>query len=199
MTPSDVRPAASVKERLRRERLAARDALPTPVRAEASLAIADRAAVHLRGHIAGRIVAGYWPIRSEADPRPLMAALERHGARLALPVVAHPTLRFRAYHTGDALIAAGFGTFGPPEGAEEVAPDLLLMPCAAFDRSGNRIGYGAGHYDRAIAALRVERHGRPPDLVALAFSVQEVAHVPAEPHDRILDAIVTEREWVAPA
>jgi 5-formyltetrahydrofolate cyclo-ligase len=69
-------------------------------------------------------------------------------------------------------------------------PAVMLVPLSAFDGRGHRIGYGAGHYDRAIARL-IDK-GVAPRLIGLGFSCQEVDSVPAEPHDRPLDAILTE-------
>lgn len=191
-------PAADRKAALRRACLARRDGLPPAVRAAASHAIAANALLLPQlGHgSAEGAVAGYWPIRSEVDPRPLMTVLASRGTALCLPVVAEPTLRFRAYAPGDPLHDAGFGTRGPSPEALEVSPRVLLVPCVAFDRDGGRLGYGAGHYDRALA--RLAAHG-PVIAIALAFAAQEVEQVPAEAHDRPLDAIVTEREWVSPA
>ncbi len=71
----------------------------------------------------------------------------------------------------------------------------MIVPLAAFDRRGHRIGYGAGHYDRAIA--RALSDGHPLLTVGVAFSVQEIPLIPDEPHDRPLDWIVTECEIIA--
>jgi 5-formyltetrahydrofolate cyclo-ligase len=67
---------------------------------------------------------------------------------------------------------------------------VMLVPLAAFDIRGHRIGYGAGYYDRAIAGL-MEKNMRPR-LIGIAFDCQEVAGVPDEPHDVQLDAMLTE-------
>lgn len=137
------------------------------------------------------VVSGYWPIRSEADPRPLLDAVRVAGIAVALPILLDATvLRFRQWNVGALLMPAGFGTLGPGPDAPEVMPDVVLLPLAAFDRTGHRIGYGKGHYDRAIAWLAAS--ARRPLLIGLAFSSQEVESVPAEPHDVALDAIVTE-------
>jgi 5-formyltetrahydrofolate cyclo-ligase len=80
----------------------------------------------------------------------------------------------------------------PPPGAPIAEPDLILVPLVAFDRRGHRLGYGRGYYDRAIAAARA--NGRRVPLVGLAFAVQEVELIPAEPHDVRLDWVVTERD-----
>ena len=86
--------------------------------------------------------------------------------------------------------AGGFGTTGPGGDAEILDPDILLVPLSVFDGEGQRIGYGAGHYDRAIARLHAK--GRQPVLIGIAFDCQEVASVPAEPHDVALHAVLTE-------
>lgn len=77
----------------------------------------------------------------------------------------------------------------PGSAALEVLPDVLLMPLAAYDRAGNRIGYGKGHYDTAITAIEKQRAVL---CIGLAFEAQEVDHIPAEPHDKRLDGVLTE-------
>jgi 5-formyltetrahydrofolate cyclo-ligase len=139
----------------------------------------------------GTVISGFWPIRSEADIRPLMAHFRTRGARLCLPVVLdRETIIFRELVVGAPVIKTGFGTIGPGPEAAALDPDILLVPLSAFDRAGHRIGYGAGHYDRAIDRLKAK--GRVPRLIGIAFDCQEVASVPAEPHDVALDAILTE-------
>ncbi|QKV20439.1 5-formyltetrahydrofolate cyclo-ligase [Oricola thermophila] len=177
------------KRRIRAETLARRDALPVDIRIEKSLAMADHGAAI--AFDPGTVVSGFWPIRSEADIRPLMFAMRERGARLCLPVVLdRETIVFRELVRGAEMVDTGFGTAGPGEEAEILDPRLMLVPLSAFDARGNRIGYGAGHYDRAIA--RLADRGMKPRLVGVAFRCQEVESVPAEPHDVPLDAILTE-------
>jgi len=138
-------------------------------------------------------LAGYVPIRSELDPSLVLREAHAAGSALALPAVTGPTaIVFRRWQPGEALIAGRFGTRAPALSAAIVEPDLILVPLVAFDRSGTRLGYGRGFYDRAVAALHA-RGNRPP-LVGIAFSVQEVPRIPREPHDIRLDWIVTESE-----
>jgi 5-formyltetrahydrofolate cyclo-ligase len=177
-----------IKAGLRRQCLSRRDALDPAFRAAAS----GRAAHHVLHVLAARepaTVSGFLPIRSEIDPRPAMDALAARGHRLALPCVTPEGLVFRLWSPGDPLRRVGFGLSEPEPSAKAVDPDILLVPLAAFDSRGHRIGYGAGHYDRAIARLS---RGSRPFTVGLAFAVQRVAHVPDEPHDQPLDAVVTE-------
>lgn len=180
----------STKAALRRRTLKARDRLSIKWRAEASLTI-DRIGAPLIDIADGEIVSGFFPIRSEVDIRPLMSSLAEKGARLCLPVVKdRQTLEFRELVHDADLVETGFGTIGPGPEATVLHPQLMLVPLAAFDRTGHRIGYGAGYYDRAIAALRLA--GRAPRLVGVAFDVQEVDAVPHDSHDIAMPAILTE-------
>lgn len=178
------------KAELRVERLALRDALSVEERAAKSLAMAEAGADGL-SFAPGTVLSGFMPIRSEADTRPLMEALRNKGARLCLPVILdRETIVFREFVRGAELVKTGFGTSGPDEGATILDPHILLVPLSAFDGRGHRIGYGAGHYDRAIAKLHAK--GLNPVLVGIAFDCQEVPSVPAEAHDVALDAVLTE-------
>ncbi|MEL7029156.1 MAG: 5-formyltetrahydrofolate cyclo-ligase [Pseudomonadota bacterium] len=137
-------------------------------------------------------IAGYWPIRDEVDPRPLMQALRTAGASLALPVVtdADAPLEFRFFGAEAELEVGVFGVRHPPLSAAAVRPSILLVPMLAFDRTGRRLGYGGGYYDRTLAALRgaVET-----TAIGLAFAAQEVDALPAGPLDQPLDWIATEK------
>lgn len=178
------------KASIRSTVLARRDALALGDRIEMSLAMAE--AAEELSFDPGTVIAGYLPIRSEPDLRPLLARLRERGARLCLPVVLdRQTIVFRDFVRGAELTSTGFGTSGPGADAELLDPDILLMPLASFDPSGNRLGYGAGHYDRAIAKLRAK--GRSPRLIGTAYSLQQVDEVPAEIHDVPLDMILTEQ------
>ena len=179
------------KAQLRREALARRDAMGEAERIEASLAVADRCLEEITAGTAA-IVAGFLPIRSEIDVRPLMMGLADHGARLCVPAIVEGELQFRHLVRGAPLEPQGFGTYAPGPDAAVLDPTLMLVPLAAFDRRGGRIGYGRGYYDRAIARLRAK--GGSPFLVGVGFAVQEVEAVPMAGHDVPLPLIVTERE-----
>ncbi|CAN7395512.1 5-formyltetrahydrofolate cyclo-ligase [Rhizobium rhizogenes] len=184
MTPKEL------KARYRNERLAARDAIPPDERIEKGLAMLVHAGDAIEVE-PGAIVSGFLPIRSEADIRPLMARLRERGARLCVPVILDKlTIVFRELVPGAPLVPTGFGTAGPGPEAAVLDPEVMLVPLSAFDGTGHRIGYGAGHYDRAID--RLHQKGLNPHLIGIAFDCQEVPSVPAEPHDVRLDAILTE-------
>ncbi|MFN4272403.1 MAG: 5-formyltetrahydrofolate cyclo-ligase [Aliihoeflea sp.] len=183
-------PATTEKKSLRAQALARRDGLDPQWRVEASLRIAETGDKAIECQ-AGDIVSGFWPMRSEVDLRPLMFALRKKGARLCLPAILDKeTIVFRELVRGAEMVDMGFGTVGPGEDAAILDPTIMLVPLAAFDGYGQRIGYGGGYYDRAIA--RLHERGLHPLLIGIAFDCQEVARVPAEPHDVPLPAILTE-------
>ena len=138
------------------------------------------------------VVAAYVPVGGEADPVALVEAARHAGCRLALPhVVDRATpLRFLAWDPDVVLAAGPFNLTQPAAYAEELAPDVILTPLVGFDRSGNRVGQGAGHYDRAFAAHPAAWR------VGVASSVQEVARLTPDPWDVPLHAVVTEKEWM---
>ena len=166
-----------------------RDALDNEERAGAAQAIAARG---LPVEIArGTIVSGYSPIKSEIDPMPLLRKLAAKGARLALPAVMArgKSLAFRAWSPDDRLMLGPLGILEPSPAAAELVPDIMLVPLAAFDSSGHRIGYGAGHYDYTLAHLR---KAKAVISIGLAFAAQEIEAVPALAHDERLDYVLTE-------
>jgi 5-formyltetrahydrofolate cyclo-ligase len=184
---------ANLKDDFRRGALAQRDALSVEARADAAAAIAQAALpVELPP---GVIVAGYAPINSELDPFPLMRALADRGATLALPVVIarDHALIFRVWEADEGLVRGPFGIFQPSSDADEVEPDIVLVPLAAFDRAGHRIGYGRGYYDRTLENLRAKKK---MSVIGVAFAVQEIETVPRLPHDEQLDCVLTERELI---
>ncbi len=136
---------------------------------------------------AGATVAGFWPIGQEIDVRPLLSALQARGHPIVLPVTPRRgnPLSFRLWQPGAPLVPERFGTVRPT--GLEREPDFLLVPLLAFDRHGYRLGYGAGYYDRTLAALP----GR--FTLGCAYAVQQVDAVPIGPYDVPLAAVATER------
>ena len=136
------------------------------------------------------VLAGVWPLPGEPSLVPAWDALHRRGHRIVLPETTPPgtALLFRSW-TPDAVLRQGrFGTRHPDGPA--LRPDIVFVPLLAWDRCLNRLGYGGGYYDRTLSAL--------PEAMAvgIGFASQEVAAVPAGPHDVRLDAMVTERGLV---
>jgi 5-formyltetrahydrofolate cyclo-ligase len=182
------------KQRVRRDALARRDAIPADVRRAAAETIAAREFPFAISP--GTIVSGFMPLKSEINPLPLMKRLAEAGAMPALPVVAGrgKPLVMRAWRWGEPLAEGVWGLRQPTPEAPEVEPDILLVPLLAFDRAGHRIGYGAGYYDMTIARLRA---CKTVTAIGIAFAAQEVSTVPATPRDEKLDLVLTEREVIA--
>ncbi len=181
---------ASRKATLRESVLARRDGLEIDDRLEWDAAITQRAlALPVFG--GAGLVSAYWPMRSEADPRPILEALHARGVALCLPAIVEKRMIFRRWAPWEPIVPGGFGTLVPQPDQLQVTPTILIVPLAAFDRRGYRIGYGKGHYDRMIAALA------PVVTVGIGYGAQELEAVPDEPHDQRLDWIVTEGETIA--
>lgn len=138
----------------------------------------------------GKNIAGYWPLGDELDCRPTLEALVAAGAQVALPVVAGQgqVLIFRLWNPGDDLDSGPFGTMHPNPRAPIVIPQIFLIPLIAYDLTGHRLGYGAGYYDRTMSAFRAKG---PVTAIGLAYDLQQVDSVPAEPHDQPLDGVIT--------
>ena len=173
----DAKAAARKLARIRRAAL---------INADAPMRLAEALLAH-HTPAPGVIIAGYWPMGDEMDPRPLMLALAAGGHALALPVTPPrgQPLTFRAWAPGAALRAGPMGISEPISG-DELRPDILLVPLLAFDRAGRRLGYGGGYYDRTLAALPGAK------AIGIAYAGQEMPEVPAGPQDCRLPLIATE-------
>jgi 5-formyltetrahydrofolate cyclo-ligase len=170
------------KQDLRRQARALRQTLPDIAAALAaqapSLAIAP-----------GSIVAGYHAYHGEADPVGLLTRLAEMGARISFPriVARKDALMFHIVPEGENLKPGNFGIHEPMDHWPEIAPDIVLVPMLAFDKEGNRLGYGGGFYDRTLAGLPNVR------AIGIAYAGQEMDSIPQEPHDRALREILTEQ------
>jgi 5-formyltetrahydrofolate cyclo-ligase len=140
----------------------------------------------------GAAVSAYVAIGDEADPSPLIEALRKSGHPILLPRVAGrgQALGFHLYARDANLVPGVFGLSQPAADWPEATPDALVVPLLAFDGQGNRLGYGAGFFDRTLASLRAKRK---VFAVGYAFAGQEVADVPHHDGDERLDWIVTEK------
>ena len=186
-------PIDQLKSDLRKTAFARRDALPAAERQAAAEAIAARPFPLPIAR--GMIVSGFSPLKTEINPLPLLRKLAAGGATLALPVVdgRGKPLIMRSYAFGQALNEGVWGIREPKDDAPEVDPDILIVPLAAFDRRGNRIGYGAGYYDMTIAKFRA---AKPVVAAGIAYAAQEVDTVPVTARDARLDLVLTEREVI---
>ncbi len=183
MRAAQVTPAMTSKTELRR---AARERRRTLARDDIALVLAEFAEdLPLPP---GALVGGYHAHNGEADPALLLARLVELGWAIALPRVTAKDAALDFHHVPDGEVLEP-GSFGIPEPLADwprAVPGMLLVPLLAFDRRGHRLGYGGGFYDRTLAALNVP-------AIGIAYAGQEVASLPAEPHDRRLDGILTEQ------
>lgn len=187
---------SSTKAELRRDALTRRDAIGSPERATFAARLASvgpRLVLEAAPPGATLVVSLFSPIRSEPDMRLLAEALQAAGVPLVLPIAQGNSipLVFRRWTPGDRLATGPLGIAEPIESAPEADPDVLFVPLAVFDRRGYRIGYGAGNYDRTLAALRGRKRVR---AIGVGYAVQEELFIPSEPHDEPVDIIVTDRD-----
>ncbi|WP_299045623.1 5-formyltetrahydrofolate cyclo-ligase [uncultured Tateyamaria sp.] len=141
----------------------------------------------------GVSLAGYMPIRSEIDPLPAMAEAAAHG-HVGVPVIMGQgqPLRFSRWMPDAPLRAGPFGAM-VPEVDDFLKPEILIVPLVAFTRTGGRLGYGGGFYDRTLQQLRARRATL---AIGFAYGAQEMAALPMEPTDQMLDMIVTDAEVI---
>ena len=142
-----------------------------------------------------QVASAYFPLPNEPSTLPLLGRLAEAGYQTALPVTGKPgtPLVFRLWRPGEPTATGKMKIEEPLAQAPEVAPDLLFVPLAAFDRTGNRIGYGAGFYDRTLRQLRAMK---PVCAVGVAYAGQELSGIPNESHDESLDYVLTEHELI---
>ncbi len=155
-------------------------------------AAAEAAAGRMLAHIPpGATVSLYLALHDEIDPDALIEALHARGHQLALPTLFdRSTMRFLAWAPGDPLERGPMNLRQPFPSAAPRAPDLIVTPLLGFDRAGGRLGYGAGHYDRAFQQFPGAHR------IGFAWAMQEIGHVPHDPWEVRLHAIVTEKEFV---
>jgi 5-formyltetrahydrofolate cyclo-ligase len=182
------------KAALRKEALARRGHI-TEIETQA---FAQRLANVGAGFVAEKqaaIVAAFWSIGTEPPTFQLLENLARHAVATALPVVQESAapLMFRLWKPGEPLAEAKWGIKEPLASAPEVLPDVLFVPVAAYDRAGNRLGYGAGFYDRTLAKLRAMK---TITAIGVAYDILEMAAIPTEAGDEKLDYVLTNHEWI---
>lgn len=174
--------------------LAARQAMSTAAHRIASRALAERLGQQLQ-QPRPTILGGYWPIRREFNPLPLMQQLLAHGVQIALPAVLarDAPLQFRLWHPG-ARLAVGSWDIPYPADGTAVLPDTLLVPLLGFDLAGYRLGYGGGYYDRTIAAL-----SPTPRLLGVGFAAARLTTIYPQPHDVRMHRIITDAAILDPS
>lgn len=184
------------KREVRRRVLAVRDALGREDLDATAEAIARRV-VGLPELARPRTVLAFWSFGSEVPTGPLLAALAGDGHRVLLPRIVGADLELRTWSPGDPLEPTAFGAMEPSGGrvVPAVEVDIVITPGVAFDRTGARVGYGGGFYDRLF---RRTRHDAL--RVAIASDVQVVdGRLPGGAFDVPVHAIVTGSAVLRPA
>jgi 5-formyltetrahydrofolate cyclo-ligase len=183
----------------RRELRARRRAVDAGTQQRASAAVAARAAPILEG---ARTLGAYAAVNGEIDPHPLIDAAWRRDVVVYLPrVTAGRSMVFGQWRPAPWGRTGAFGVPEPPLEAPIRAAgrlDAVLVPLVAFDRTGTRLGTGAGFYDRAFAFRLSQARGTRPLLVGLAYGWQEVPHLERRSWDVPLDVVVTDAEVIRP-
>lgn len=183
--------ASASKAFLRQEMLSLRRALPFSFRCACDAQLIDHFSKFLGTLHSDTIISGYIGLGAELDAAPLLAKANRQGFITALPALADSgILKFYHWDPNDPLTRDAMGVRVPARQIRELQPDVCLVPVLAFDLSGGRLGRGAGHFDRALLNLRKEKS---VIILGVGFSAQEVSHVPMEPHDQALNAVLTEK------
>jgi 5-formyltetrahydrofolate cyclo-ligase len=143
-----------------------------------------------------RRIGAYWPLAGELDTRPLLARILIDGKQAFLPAMAgcpSGEMRWRPFRNGMPARRVRHGVLEPLAPREWLEPwrlDLVIVPLVAVDTAGNRLGMGAGYYDRGFAFVR--RRRRRPVLMGVAYGFQSVNAVASEPWDVPLDEVVTD-------
>lgn len=195
------------KVELRRAVIARRDALDLDVRTAKSAVVCARLAelMESRGTAGQRTVAVYAAMGSEVDPAAFAAAAAKRGWRVAYPCMLSTSdaaacgqrMCMRAVSAGDAseapFIAHPTRAFAATDVDSVRFPivpaaelDMVVVPLVAFDRTGARLGYGGGCYDRYLPTVAPKCL-----IVGIAFDEQRVDHVPTDAHDLPLPSIVS--------
>jgi 5-formyltetrahydrofolate cyclo-ligase len=192
MSSGTLRDLPRRKRDLRASMRSLRDAVPAAERARLSLRVADRL-LELDPIRSGRSVLLFYAFGSEVETSGIIRALSGQGSTVLLPAVDGDRLRASPYRPGDGLIEGTYGIPEPPGNMEVPAGaiDVVVAPGLAFDREGNRLGYGGGFFDRLLSEVQ-------PDAprIGIGFHFQLVDRVPHGPDDQPLTMVVTDSETI---
>tara|TARA_Y100000590_G_C15136751_1_gene794601 strand:+ start:65 stop:613 length:549 start_codon:yes stop_codon:yes gene_type:complete len=138
-----------------------------------------------------KVIGGYYPINYEIDDLKILRQFEKKKIKVALPLIKKKfKMKFIQCSLDDTFNINRYGIPEPCEG-KVVYPDILLIPLVAFDKKLNRLGYGAGFYDRVIKLLKNKKN---IITIGLAFDFQEVYSIPVSAYDQKLDFVVTNKK-----
>ncbi|CAM4418831.1 5-formyltetrahydrofolate cyclo-ligase [Paenibacillus tarimensis] len=194
---------AKTKQELRQAMAAKRDSLAPAVRQRRSEEACARAADWLSAARAGSVML-YIGFRSELDTRPLITSCWARGIEVIVPrsIPADRSMELFRLRSWEELAAGAYGILEPDPAiaapwAEGRLPDIVITPGLAFDRSGGRLGYGGGYYDRLRARLDESEYSGTTLWVGLCYDIQLVSEVPMEDHDARLHGLITETGFYA--
>lgn len=184
-----------------RARLHARRAALTPAERIAAAQALPSILEQIPEFLTDPRIAGYWAVAGELPLLALMPGLRARGQAWHLPVLGPGRrLRFAAWRPGEPIESNRYGIPEPRDGRADALPaeqvDVVLVPLLGFDRSGHRLGFGGGWYDRTFAFLHDRIDVGRPLLVGIGYAMQEVEKVPVESWDVRLDYVATERELI---
>jgi 5-formyltetrahydrofolate cyclo-ligase len=139
------------------------------------------------------VIAGYMPINNELDIRSLLKSLTKEGYKLCLPFInSNKNMEFKEYKQNKMLVKGRYDILQPLESLPSIYPDLIIVPLLACDIQGNRLGYGAGYYDKITEFFN--KQGHQFLLVSLCYELQVAENLPVDKHDLKLNLIITEKQ-----
>lgn len=180
-----------MKKSLRKQVLDARHQL-TPADRRARSSLIEQKLFELPEFLKASLVMFYASFQSEVETHFMIRRALSEGKRIALPRIKGKELELLEIANFDRDVSPGsWGILEPDQGDVVAVRDLglIVVPGAAFDERGNRLGYGAGFYDKLLAQYQGV-------TVALAFELQIVPQVPADSHDVQIKKIVTEKRII---
>lgn len=187
----------NAKKIIRQEVLLKRDSIPENIRKEKDAAI-RQGIIRLPEFTDAKTILFYASFRSEADTSEMIKITLGQGKRATLPKVDKKNKKLLLYEIKDmSELMQGYMGISEPSVSEKRLTeidniDLIIIPGAAFDVSGNRLGYGAGFYDRLLTGMK----NKIP-VIAPAYEEQIVENIPSEPHDVRVDKIVTDKRVIS--
>ncbi len=139
-------------------------------------------------------VSSFISINTEINTNKLNSYILSKNKTLCLPVIIKKNdhLTFRQFTKFEDMIDGFMKIKEPPITNKVISPELLFVPCLAFDLNGFRLGYGGGYYDKTLNYLK--KNKKKPISVGYAFDDQKVLEVPKDNFDMKLDYVITEKK-----
>ena len=143
-----------------------------------------------KNNLVKKSIGGYFPVNYEVNDLEILKQFAKKKYQISLPVIKKNfEMNFYEWSFDDPLKINRYG-IPEPNSKKLIYPDIILVPLVAFDKNLNRLGYGAGYYDRIIEKLSKKKKILK---IGLALSVQKINNVPVTKYDKKLDYIVTDK------